>query len=102
MTDKILNMLGLAKRAGKLTAGEKKTLENIRSKKAEVVFLAADAGANTRKKIQDKCRTYDIPLIDHYTNESLSNATGASNRVVLSVTDPGFGRKMLELKEKGK
>ncbi|WP_017548547.1 L7Ae/L30e/S12e/Gadd45 family ribosomal protein [Salinicoccus carnicancri] len=102
MMDKILNLLGLAKRAGRLTTGEEKTMESVRDRSAKLVFLASDAGASTAKKIKDKCSYYDIPLIDEYANEELSQATGASNRVVLSITDPGFSKKMLELQEKGK
>ncbi|HIW11889.1 MAG TPA: ribosomal L7Ae/L30e/S12e/Gadd45 family protein [Candidatus Salinicoccus stercoripullorum] len=102
MMDKILNLLGIAKRAGRLTTGEEKTIESVRGRSAKIVFLASDAGASTSKKIRDKCSYYDIPLIDEYTNAELSQATGASNRVVLSITDPGFSKKMLELQEKGK
>lgn len=102
MTDRILNLLGLAKRAGMLTTGEEKTIESIQRNRAKAVFLASDAGSSTAKKVRDKCNYYEIPLIDDYTNEALSSATGAPNRVVLSVTDPGFSWKMLQLKEKGK
>ncbi len=102
MTDKLLNLLGIAKRAGKLTAGEEKTIDSIRSQTAKLVFVAADAGENTRKKVKDKCSYYNIPLIDKYSNTELSQATGSPNRVVLSIADSGFGKKMLELAEKGK
>ncbi|MFC3419685.1 L7Ae/L30e/S12e/Gadd45 family ribosomal protein [Salinicoccus hispanicus] len=102
MMDKILNLLGLAKRAGMLTTGEDKTIEAIQHKRAKVVFIASDAGDSTAKKVRNKCNYYNVPLIDDYTNENLSIATGAPNRVVLSVTDTGFSRKMLQLKEKGK
>src|SRR5699024_7328069 len=93
MMDKILNLLGIAKRAGRLTTGEEKTIESVRGRSAKIVFLASDAGASTSKKIRDKCSYYDIPLIDEYTNAELSQATGASNRVVLSITDPGFSKR---------
>lgn len=102
MTDKVLNLLGIAKRAGELTTGEEKTIESVRSQAAKVVFLADDASSNTSKKVKDKCSYYNIPLIDKYSNMELSQATGASNRVVLSITDSGFSKKMLQLSEKGK
>lgn len=102
MTDKVLNLLGIAKRAGRLTTGEEKTIESIQKQTAKLVFIAGDASRNTSKKVKDKCSYYNIPLIDKYTNMELSQATGASNRVVLSITDSGFGNKLLELAEKGK
>ena len=51
---KILNLLGLAMRAGKLVTGEELTLKDIRANKAKFVFVAQDASENTRKKIKDK------------------------------------------------
>ncbi|WP_411844088.1 YlxQ-related RNA-binding protein [Salinicoccus sp. HZC-1] len=102
MKDKVLNLLGIAKRAGKLTTGEEKTIESIRNQSAKLVFVASDASNNTSKKVRDKCSYYNIPLIDKYSNMELSQATGASNRVALSIADSGFSRKMLELMEKGK
>ncbi|WP_020008641.1 L7Ae/L30e/S12e/Gadd45 family ribosomal protein [Salinicoccus albus] len=99
---RVLNMLGLAKRAGRIIAGEERTLESVRSENAKIVFIANDAGESTAKKIKDKCSYYKIPLIDQFTSHELSLATGASNRVTLSIADPGFSRKLLELIEKGK
>lgn len=48
--EKVLNLLGLAMRAGKLVTGEELTIGDIRSNKAKFVFVAGDASENTRKK----------------------------------------------------
>lgn len=82
--------------------GEEKSLEAIKTGQASVVFLAEDAGDRTRKRITDKAKFYKVQVIDKYTNEELSSATGSENRVVLAVVDKGFGKKCLELAEKGK
>lgn len=97
MNDKILNYIGLATGAGKTVTGEEKTLEAIKTGKTKVVLLAANAGKSTRKRIEDKCATYDVTLIDKYTNEELSHATGTYNRVVMAISDKGFARKIKEL-----
>lgn len=102
MRDPLLNLLGLIIRAGKMQNGEEKTLDAIKNKQAKVVFLANDAGASTSKKIKDKSKFYNVQVIDKYTKEELSIATGSLNRVVLAVVDKGFGNKCLELLEKGK
>jgi ribosomal protein L7Ae-like RNA K-turn-binding protein len=47
---KILNMLGLARRAGKLVTGEELVVDEVRKQKAKLVFVASDASENTRKK----------------------------------------------------
>ena len=56
--DRLLNMLGLAMRAGKLVTGEEAVVKEIRSQNAKLVFVAQDAGKNTHKKIQDKSTYY--------------------------------------------
>ncbi len=102
MNDRILNLLGLIVKANKLVNGEERTLEAIRNNTAKVVFLASDAGKSTAKRISDKARYYDVPLIDKYDKNELSAATGSQNRVVLAITDKGFANKCINLLEKGK
>ncbi len=46
-----LNLLGLAQRANRLTAGEGFVLAAIRDQSAKLVLVASDASANTRKKV---------------------------------------------------
>lgn len=97
MNDKILNYIGLATGAGKTIVGEEKTLEAIKSNKTQIVLLASNAGKSTAKRINDKSSTYGVTVIDKYTNEELSQATGTYNRVVLAIADKGFARKIKEL-----
>ena len=46
----ILNLLGLARRARQITAGEGLVLKSIRNHQAKLVFLATDAGHSTVKQ----------------------------------------------------
>lgn len=97
MNDKILNYIGLATGASKTIIGEEKTLEAIKTNKTQIVLLASNAGKSTAKRINDKSKTYGVTVIDKYTNEELSQATGTYNRVVLAIADKGFARKIKEL-----
>lgn len=93
---KVLNLLGLAQRASKLTTGEELALKEIRNRKAKVVFIAADASQNTQKKIKDKCSFYQIPCFDTLTAAEIAHALGKP-RMVVAVLDAGFAKKMQEL-----
>ena len=93
---KILNLLGLAIKAGKCATGEELTLKKVRSQEASIVFIATDASENTKKKISDKCHYYDIPYSDRFTQTELSQAIG-KKRTVLSIVDNGFAKKIREL-----
>ena len=94
--EKILNLLGLAMRAGKLVTGEELTIGDIRSNKAKFVFVAADASDNTRKKIKDKCSYYNVPCDESFLHSELSHAIGRT-RMVIGINDQGFATKFKEL-----
>ena len=87
--DKVLQLLSLVKKANKLITGEEFVTDAIRNKKVYLVFLASDAGINTAKKIKDKTKYYEVPLIDAYSSIDLSNAIG-KKRMVIGITDKNF------------
>lgn len=92
----VLNLLGLARRASRLTTGDQLVLSAIRSGEAKLVFVARDASANTRKKFSDKSSYYQVPLVTMFSKMDLSQAIG-SDRAMIAVTDAGFAKKMQEL-----
>ncbi|HFI0291998.1 TPA: YlxQ-related RNA-binding protein [Streptococcus suis] len=97
-TQKILNLLGLAQRAGRLISGEGLVVEAIQKQQAKLVFLAADAGPNLSKKINDKSHTYQVEVVTAFSTLELSGAVGKA-RKVLAVTDAGFTKKMRSIME---
>lgn len=86
----VYNLLGLAKRAGKIVAGEELVIQSIRSKKSFLILITEDASENTFKKVTDKCRTYGIDWIRFGTGEKLGHAMGKERRVVIGIMDKGF------------
>lgn len=89
-------MLGLAMRAGKLVSGEETTLKAVKSGDVSLVIIAADVSDNTKKKMHDKCLTYDTPIVMFMTKAHISHAIGRS-RSIIGIKDRGFARKMREL-----
>ena len=98
MKNNYLNILGLAYRAGKCSLGEDAILRDVRGEKAKLVLLANDIGPQTRKKLTDKCKFYEVPLvIVEEDRELLSNAIGKSHRVAIAILDAGFAKKIKSL-----
>jgi ribosomal protein L7Ae-like RNA K-turn-binding protein len=93
--NKVLSLLGLAQRAGKLACGEEQAIQAIQARKAHLVIVAKDASHNTYKRFGDKCRFYRVPIIREFDRKTLGSATGKGERVVISVTDKGFAEAML-------
>ena len=72
-------------------------LKEIRSGKAKLVLLSADASANTAKKITDKCKSYEVPFRMMENRDLLGQAIGKEARVVVAILDGGFAKKLLTL-----
>ena len=86
---KLLNALGLCKRAGKLVHGDE-LMGAIASSKVKLVILSNDASDRTKKQYRDKCSFYKTDLIEFVSREELSMAIGMHNRVAVGVEDRGF------------
>jgi ribosomal protein L7Ae-like RNA K-turn-binding protein len=92
-----MSLLGLANRARKIISGEELSVKEIRSGKARLVLLSADASENTKKKITDKCRSYEVPIKFVEDRYLLGQAIGKEARVVVAVMDDGFAKKLITL-----
>ena len=89
--DKVLNLLGLAQRAGKLSSGD-----FIVEKTPKLVLLAGDCAANNEKKYIQLAELHHIPLRKVGSKETLGMAIGKEVRVVVAVEDDGFAKALLK------
>ena len=94
--NKVLGMLGLAKRAGKVVSGEFSVEKAVKAKQAYLVLVAEDASDNTKKNFRDMCSYYDTRLIMIGTKEDLGKSVGCQFRASVAVTDSGFGKAILD------
>ncbi|WP_090866583.1 YlxQ family RNA-binding protein [Oceanobacillus limi] len=97
MQNNYLNMLGLAYRARKCSLGEETIVKDIQKKRAKLVLIANDTGAQTHKKLTDKCNTYNVPYVIVDDRDTLSKAIGKSQRVAIAILDQGFATKIKSL-----
>lgn len=96
MQDRVMSLLGLAARAGKIVSGGFSAEDAVRKKKAFLVLIAEDTQANTVKKFTDKCSYYKIPLRYYGTKEALGHAVGREERACVAVIDRGFAESILD------
>lgn len=90
--DKVLSMIGLATKAGKIVSGEFSTEKVIKAGKACLVLVADDASANTKKMFTNMCTYYKVPMYCYGTKESLGHAMGKELRASVALTDSGFSK----------
>jgi ribosomal protein L7Ae-like RNA K-turn-binding protein len=97
MNDPLLNLLGLAMRAGRLSAGYLKSSEAAASGKARLIIVASDISAKTAKEADFVGGKHNIPCRRvEYPSERISHAIGIKSGVV-SINDDGFAKKALSL-----
>lgn len=88
--DRLLGAIGLCRKAGKMICGVPLICTEMRKKgQIHAVLAAADASDNTKKKLNDKCKFYGVPLIFlPYTAEQLAAAVGKDAPIgAVAITD---------------
>ncbi len=88
--DKVLSLIGLAMKAGRCASGEMMTENETKSGRARLVIVASDASDNTKKKFQDMCKFYRVPIYIYGDKDTLGHAMGKEFRASLAILDEGF------------
>ena len=97
--NKILSMLGLCMKAGRIKSGAFATDDAVKSLKAYLVIIAEDASDNTKKEFSNMCSYYEIPFWEYGTKESLGRAIGKEERSVVAVCDEGFANSLMKIRD---
>lgn len=94
-TDRLLGLLGLARRAGKLEIGEALTAETVAAGKARAIFLAGDTGEATCRKVLRHDERVPVFTVPH-DKETLGASLGFPGCAVCCLTDVGMARAAAE------
>jgi len=95
--NKLLGLIGIATKAGKVSAGSESVTENIKFKKAKLIVIANNCSEKTKKNFIYLCEQYDINYIVYETIENLSKAIGKKNKAVLCVKDRNFADEIVRI-----
>ncbi len=89
---KVLSLISLATKAGKVASGEFCTEKEIKSGNASLVMVAGDASDNTKKRFQNMCDFYKVLICFYKDKDTLGHAMGKEFRASLAVLDEGFAK----------
>lgn len=94
MIDKlrVLGMLGLAAKAGKITFGADSCKEAIMKNKVKLIILAQDASERTKTKFIDMANKNDIPIYTISDMDEISKAIGKKNKAIVGIVDLNFSK----------
>ena len=92
-----LNLLGLARRAGKLSLGFDSAEESVIKKKSRLIITAVDISERTLSAFYKKTESNNINIIA--SNIPMADLGAAVGKLVgvVSVNDEGFAKKLQQL-----
>ena len=91
--NKIVSLASLAMRAGKVEMGDR-LIPSIQQKKASIVLFSMSCGNNRKKKLKDKCTTYEIPYLELDDCDFQAITNRALNS--FAICDRGFAKAILK------
>lgn len=95
--NKLLSMLGIARKAGKLSLGNDPSLEAMRSGLAHLILVASDLSQRTLRGICHAAeeKMTEILTLDN-TMDEIETALGRRTGII-AVNDAGFAKKLRAL-----
>lgn len=97
MSDRILGLLGLAVKGGKVEFGVFRTERAIDTEKAKLVILSGDIGESNKRRITAKCKNAGVRMISYSDKVNLSHAVGKQNIPAVTVCDEGFADAIVKI-----
>jgi ribosomal protein L7Ae-like RNA K-turn-binding protein len=97
MNEKLLHLLGIARRAGRLSLGNDAAIEALRKGDTRLILLAGDLSPKTAGGVEYAAKEEGIAAVRiKATMDEISMALGKRTGVV-AVNDAGFAKKLIAL-----
>ena len=97
MMERILSMIGLAKKAGFVEIGEEPVGSAARAKHARVILVAGDAAASSVRRAYSFAQSGNcLCLTIDATKDALGSALGRTSVAMVAVTDIGFAESIVK------
>lgn len=99
ITDKLKGLLGLCRRAGKMTLGHDAVVSSIKSRNSYLAITCKDTSQRLKNEISDECNfnNRNVRYVDaDFTMQELSLCIGKKVGVV-SIEDRGFAEKLYSI-----
>ena len=101
INNKILGLIGLSAKAGKICFGADRVESEIKRRKVYLVIIAKDSSERTKEKFQNICKNEGIKSIVIENIESLSKAIGKTNKAVIGIKDKNLATEIQKIYDGG-
>ncbi|HWR07314.1 L7Ae/L30e/S12e/Gadd45 family ribosomal protein [Sporomusa sp.] len=96
---KLMSLLGLAQKAGKVVSGDFAVQGALKSGKARLLIIAKDASNSTKKEYQYQAEFRNIAVYCALSKDQLGNSIGKALRAAVVITDEGFVKLVVKALE---
>ena len=93
---KMLSMMSIAQKAGKVKSGEFAAEKAIKSGAAALCIVAGDASEATKKSYRDMCGFYNTDYLEFADKQTLGHAIGKEFRAAVCICDVNFAEGILK------
>lgn len=94
INNKVLGLIGLAMKAGKVCFGADSVEENISNKKVKLLIISKESSERTQKKFVEICNKNNIPVIIDGKIDILSKTIGKNNKAMIGIKDKNFANSI--------
>lgn len=92
----LYGLIGLARRAGKVSFGTESSEETIKKGKAKLVIVAKDSSNRTIENFKMLCNMQNVPIRILGTIEDLSLSIGQMNKAIITIKDENFAKELIK------
>ena len=94
LQQRILNLIGMARKSRSLVSGSNTVLQELGRSDARLLIVAIDAAAGTADKIVQKAQGHNVPWVRMFDKEILGRAVGRDERSHIVITDVAFAKNL--------
>ena len=97
INNKILGLLGLSAKAGKICFGADSVEMEIKKGKVYLVIVAEDSSERTKNKIKKLCEEKNIQIIIYEKIDNISKSIGKSNKAIIGIKDSNIANQIAKI-----
>lgn len=92
--NKVLGLLGLATKAGKVCFGYDACVDLIEKNKVKLIIVAIDASDRTKRNLEFICKNNNVKICFFGKLDELSRAIGKNNKAVIGIKEASFANEI--------
>ena len=98
MNNRLLSLLGMARRCGKMSAGFDAVCDAVKAGQSSVILISSDIAPRSERNIQYAVQNTGVRVVKVQEDKALlGHAMGLAPTAIVSLNEKGFAAKALQL-----